>query len=526
MQRIGSAVFDADFMTVQRDDGLVVRLTRTERLLLRYMVARPGWLLTRNQLLDAVSEPGTDKNDRTIDFAVTRLRAKLNDSATNPTFIATRYGEGYIWIARERPVHEPVAGAWLMVGPVRRLGRAAEEVVAGADFGERLRAALAERFAGRQIALDAECPGPGEFGDRPPVFNVEVTTVAREGAEVDAVLSLAEFASGRIIHVHRAGINRAEAAGEMAALVADRIWHDQLHQPVPRQPMVVSLSNAGLTLTGDPSNWSENDARLREMLARSPDDPVLRLLHATSLQSRHVIAGPAYFLGPVDVDADWREVEEIVTSVLPQVQDDPVQCMSAARCLFFVGPAYRPLAIEMAERAHREGAALAASYGTIGQIRACLGDIDAGIEAYDIALGMTEPGSQYDLYLLVLKAQAQLAANLREDLGQTLAVAYGRRPEMAGFMEVLCAAPNAPSEMARMAVGAMPPAMGTAMLRFLYHSCTRSFIRPEHRLNTIEGTVRLCVGQFGAGVMPEELLPEFGHLAGRNADTGMEKTSG
>lgn len=526
MQRIGTAVFDADFMTVTRDDGLVVRLTRTERLLLRYMVAHPGRLLTRNQLLDAVSEPGTDRNDRTIDFAVTRLRAKLNDSATNPTFIATRYGEGYIWIARERPAHDPVAGAWLIVGPVRRLGRAADGPGAAAGFAESLRAALAGRFAGRRIALDAECPAPADFGDRPPEFNVEVTLVAHEGQGVDAVLTLAAFPTGRIIHVHRAGADRAGAAEEMAALVADRIWHDQLHQPVPRQPMVVSLSNAGLTLTGDPSNWRENDARLRGMLAQSPDDPVLRLLHATSLQSRHVIAGPAYFLGPVDVDADWREVEEIVTAVLPQVQDDPVQCMSAARCLFFLGPAYRPLAIEMAERAHREGAALAASYGTIGQIRACLGDIDAGIEAYDIALGMTEPGSQYDLYLLVLKAQAQLAANLRDELERTLAVAYGRRPEMAGFMEVLCAAPEAPSDMARMAVGAMPEAMGTAMLRFLYHSCTRSFIRPEHRLNTMEGAARLCVAQFGAGVMPAELLPEFGHLAGRNIDAGMEKASG
>jgi hypothetical protein len=54
--------------------------------------------------------------------------------------------------------------------------------------------------------------------------------------------------------------------------------------------------------------------------------------------------------------------------------------------------------------------------------------------------------------------------------------------------------------------------MGTAMLRFLYHSCTRSFILPEHRVNTMAGMARLCVGQFGTDIMPEELVPEFGHL--------------
>jgi DNA-binding winged helix-turn-helix (wHTH) protein len=515
MQRFGGATFDKDFMTVQRNDGLTVRLTRSERLLLRHLVERPGRLLSRNQLLDAISGPGADKNDRTIDFIVNRLRAKLDDNATNPQFIATRYGEGYIWIAKERALHRPVEGAWLIIGPVRRLGKIPAGLAAPDDFLDRLRDALASRFGpGRGIAVDPDCPGAASFPGDPPSFNIEITFVPGDGDQIDCVLAINHFASGKLIHVHREAITPAERAAEVAALVANEIWEDQLHQPLLRQPMVVSLSNAGLTLTGDPSNWSENDVRLRSLLEQTPDDPVLRLLYATNLQSRHVIGGPAFFLAPFDIEGTMQEVEAIITSVLPQVQDDPVHCMSAARLLFFLGPAYRPLAIEMAERAHRESTAIAASYGTIGQIRACLGDIDAGIEAYDIALGMTEPGSQYDLYLLVLKAQAQLAGDLREDLDQTLSAAYGRRPEMAGFMEVFCASENAPSQTALALIGNVPAEMATAMLRFLFHSCTTDFIRPDHRLNSMKGAARLCAGQFGPGVMPPELLPEFGHLMG------------
>lgn len=515
MSRFGSATFDADFLTVRRDDGLIVRLTRSESRLLRHLVGNPGRLLNRNQLLDAISEPGTDKNDRSIDFIVTRLRSKLNDNATNPEFIATRYGEGYIWIAPERASHRPVEDAWLIIGPVRRLGGLSSGSTAPDDFLERLRVELSDRFGpDRQIVIDPDCPGPAEFPAGQPAFNIEITFVPRDTDQVDCVMSINHFATGKIIHVHRAAITPPEKAAEITALVAKEIWEDQLVQPLQRQPMVVSLSDAGLTLTGDPSNWSENDARLRDLLRESPDDPVLRLLYATNLESSHIIGGPAFFLGPFDIDATMREVEEIVTSVLPQVQHDPVHCMSAARLLFFLGAAYRPLAIEMAERAHREGTAIAASYGTIGQMRACLGDIDAGIEAYDIALGMTEPGSQYDLYLLVLKAQAQLAGGLRDELARTLATAYGRRPEMAAFMEIFCAEEDAPSPTALIVMESTPVEMATAMLRFLYHSCTRGFAQPEHRLNTMRGAAKLCIDKFGPSVMPPEFLPEFGHLIG------------
>lgn len=513
--RFGAATFDADLQSARRGDGLSVRFTRSERLLLKRLVENAGRLLSRSQLLDAISEPGSDKNDRTIDFIVTRLRNKLDDDATNPAYIATRYGEGYVWVAKRREAHRAAAGADIVLGPVRRLGRAAAMPGGPDRFLERLQADLAARLGpGHRVAIDPDCPPRAGFPDKMPRHNVELTFVAGDAGQVDCVAALNSLGSGRLIGVQRTGIDAANAAVDLAARLVAEIWEDEVHGSRHAQPMVVSLSQANIALTSDPKNWAENHQRLRDRLAETPDDPVLRLLYATNLQSRYVIAGPEAFLGPVDLAADKREVEAIVTAVLPQVQGDPIHAMSAARLLFFLGAAYRPLAIEVAERAHRDGTALAAGFGTIGQMRACLGDIDAGIEAYDIALGMTEPGSQYDLYLLTLKAQAQLAGNLRDGLAQTLATAYSRQPQLQFFMEVFCAPVGSPSPVAQMAVAAMPAEMATAMLRYVHHACTDSFVQPDHRLNTIEAGTRLLAARFGPSVLPPDLRGEFGHLTG------------
>jgi DNA-binding winged helix-turn-helix (wHTH) protein len=515
MLRFGGLTFDPEHSSAQRDDGLTVRFTRSERLLLKSLLANPGRLMTRSQLLDAVSEIGSDKNDRTIDFIIARLRTKLNDDAANPRYIVTRYGEGYSWMAKLRETARPAQGAWLVLGPVRKLGKLPSVSLAPDTFLTQLQSALARHFGpDRNIAIDPDCPPIARFPADPPRYSIELTFVPFDGDQIHCVAAINQFATGKLIQVHRTAIGPAEKVVETANLIATAIWGDDLHEVRHPQPMVVSLSKAGLTLTGDHTNWTGNDTRLRALLAKSPDDPVLRLLYATNLQSRHVIAGPAFFLGPFDIEADNREVEAIVTAVLPETQDDPVNAMNAARLLFFLGPAYRPLAIELAERAHREGTSIAASYGTVGQMRACLGDIDAGIEAYDIALGMTEPGSQYDLFLLVLKAQAQLAADLRDDLSLTLATLYSRRSDLAFILEVFCSPPGNPSPTAQMALSGTSVEMATAVLRYVYHSRTNSFVQPDHRRNTIHAGLRLYVDRFGPAVMPPELEAEFGQLAG------------
>jgi DNA-binding winged helix-turn-helix (wHTH) protein len=510
-----NALFDDDFLFARRADGLTVRFTRSERLVLKHLAENSGRLLSRNQLLDALTEPGSDRNDRSIDFLMARLRAKLNDSATRPVFIATRYGEGYLWIAPQRKAAAPAAPAFIRLHPARAPEGAGADVD---EFAAELRDALAAVLgSGRPVAVSTEAAAEIIAPETAPRYGVGLTAVPRPGGGTDGVISVRQVRTGRMIAVRRLAIDGPRAAAEAAAAITAVIWKDEVAPPAPIRPMVVSLSEAGLNLTGDPRNWTENDRRLRAMLAETPDDPVLRLLLATNLQSRHIIAGPQAFLAPVDLAAEEREVEAIVTDILPQVQDDPVHAMAAARLLFFLGPAYRSMSITLAERVHQQGSTLAASFGTIGQMRACMGDIDAGIADYDVALGLTEPGSQYDLFLLVLKAQAQLAGDLRDGLEQTLQTAYARSPEMQFFMEPLCSPIGRPSPVALAALAATPAPMATAMLRYLHHSCTSAFLQSEHRLNSFAPAAALFTGHFGPEVMPPELLDEFGHLVAQPA---------
>ena len=107
--RYGELSFDPSFLFARHGARAELRFTRSERALLLAFTRHPRTVLTRNQLLDAIAGSGSDATDRSIDFLINRLRAKLGDSARAPVLIATQYGEGYVWIAD--PVHaEPRPG--------------------------------------------------------------------------------------------------------------------------------------------------------------------------------------------------------------------------------------------------------------------------------------------------------------------------------------------------------------------------------------------------------------------------------
>jgi len=82
---------DSDrFVVTLRDEPLA--LTTTEFKLLRHLVARPGRVFTRNELLDAIGGPDSIAMDRTIDVHVTAIRRKLADYGG---FVLTVRGVGY-----------------------------------------------------------------------------------------------------------------------------------------------------------------------------------------------------------------------------------------------------------------------------------------------------------------------------------------------------------------------------------------------------------------------------------------------
>jgi two-component system phosphate regulon response regulator PhoB len=76
-------------------DGEPVKLTTTEFRLLTFLAARPGWVFTRYQIVDAVHGADYPVTDRSVDVQVVGLRKKLGDAGK---YIETVRGVGYRFI--------------------------------------------------------------------------------------------------------------------------------------------------------------------------------------------------------------------------------------------------------------------------------------------------------------------------------------------------------------------------------------------------------------------------------------------
>ncbi len=76
-------------------DGEQVRLTVTEFLILQSLAQRPGYVKSRDQLMDAAYDDQIYVDDRTIDSHIKRLRKKFREVDGDFDAIETLYGVGY-----------------------------------------------------------------------------------------------------------------------------------------------------------------------------------------------------------------------------------------------------------------------------------------------------------------------------------------------------------------------------------------------------------------------------------------------
>ena len=77
--------------------GKPLNLTPIEYVLLARLAGAAGRVLTRDQLLDAVSGRSYDVFDRSIDVHISSLRRKLGEDPRNPRFIKTVRSAGYLF---------------------------------------------------------------------------------------------------------------------------------------------------------------------------------------------------------------------------------------------------------------------------------------------------------------------------------------------------------------------------------------------------------------------------------------------
>ena len=81
-----------------------IRLQEQPFQILRLLLARPGAVITRDELRDRLWPDGTFVDfEHSLNAAIKRLRAALGDDAKAPRYIETLPRRGYRWIAATIP---------------------------------------------------------------------------------------------------------------------------------------------------------------------------------------------------------------------------------------------------------------------------------------------------------------------------------------------------------------------------------------------------------------------------------------
>ncbi len=94
--QFGPFTLDTASHQLQRD-GTQVPLTSGEFDLLAILADHPNKVLHRDRILDLLTGAERSPFDRSIDVRVTRLRSKIEPDPSNPVYIKTIWGKGYMF---------------------------------------------------------------------------------------------------------------------------------------------------------------------------------------------------------------------------------------------------------------------------------------------------------------------------------------------------------------------------------------------------------------------------------------------
>ncbi|SER43038.1 Transcriptional regulatory protein, C terminal [Tranquillimonas rosea] len=509
--------FSDDFSSALRPDGSSVTFTAAEAEILRYLAGRPGITVTRSQLLDVITEPGSDKRDRVIDSYIVRLRRKFGgQGGRRDGPIQTRYGVGYAWIETSLPAHDE-GGADIVFGPVRGLEYLTGNSLAARRFVD----AFAPRFAAQF--------GPSKTVVRQidPTFQSELFHAARYGTTVilnddergvEGIFETKELTTGRVITVSRHRIVGADAdpAAEIARYVVADFWRGLALLPEMPAPVPVMMNNASIEIAGDANGSDRTDAMLNVLLSREPGSPELILLSAIALHSRYILNGVSMLAeGTEAFEADVARIRASLDAAHPDIADNPMLSIAAAKLLHFANPDRRAEALCLAEEAHASSRSFAGSLVTMAQLRALEGDPETALRLLDQGLELTEEGSEFEAYFLVLKCQFCRAVGDRAALRESLGRIYQWRSHNRAFFDLIFEDSTHPSEAARglLSVLSVPQAHG--VLRYVYYLTASLFRHDAHRDAVLRPSVQRIYERFGPDGLPDEIADVLGALAPR-----------
>ena len=94
--RLAPFVLNTRNRTLEKN-GQRVKLTQVEYSIIHMFMENPGKALSREEILDLVWGRDYFGELKIVDVNVRRLRLKIEDNPTNPTYITTVWGYGYKW---------------------------------------------------------------------------------------------------------------------------------------------------------------------------------------------------------------------------------------------------------------------------------------------------------------------------------------------------------------------------------------------------------------------------------------------
>ena len=509
--------FEPDFSAARLGDGSVVRFTRLERRALAYLSGSAGRIVTRSQILDAVSEPGSDKSDRSVDFLINRLRGKLGDLAKAPRFIETRYGEGYVWLPGPAPVGADLSGVFAVVGPIVGAGGLGPLAGCARDLTGFLEADLRKLLRSDQptavvpdLTEEERLSGP-ELSLRIGFFRTPTgweCIVTARGGRSDKVVDLSRFP---LDDGPESRARLSTRSREIVTRALGGLWRDAAENSGASKPLSVAIYGATRP-RNDVWSWRDTDRRLRPLREADPDDPALKIMWAAHLHSRYVRYGVGMFRdGTATCAEDEAEIERLVLESLDFAQDRPEHAAMAGKLLYFVDRGYESLAVELALKAHAADVSVTSTLATLGQLLGFVGETEEARTHLTQAVELGKGRPMEFVYALYMLIQLSTAVGDREAVAAGLNRIYRRWPAAIPFFEPYFTDPVAPPLRARAIALVTKRAKATAMLQNLTYLSARLYADPLHRENTLLGLANLMVRRFGPSVLPEEAAV---HLSG------------
>ena len=498
-------LFQSDMLMAKRKDGTTIRLSRQEHALLLRLKRNPHTLVTRAELLEALGGKTGSLSVRNIDYLINRLRKRLGDTARESRFIATRYGDGYVWVAD--PVRSKPLSAFLLIGPVYGWS---DDQDAASDIPDRLADSVKSAIGGQQSVLWRPHWRPEPQGSDNLDFTLDVS-IHMEADLVHLALVLREGRSQRIIENFRRSCARYDNQGcidNLAQGLADALWHH------------ATLREAAETAV----MRADEMASLREAVARrhraSRSDncgPRISVMLALNIYEKMIQSIDNIHHAPLS-DDEWQsmeaEIENLVLRALPDAHDDPQLLLAIAKLLRFIDRGYLDLAGRLTHEAFCSSTTFAEAFSMKGQIAASRGGIDAAIAFYDKSIEMVEPASRFHIHLLILKIFSLMAEESRAAAYHAVLDLHNIAPLNQTVFGLLFIPPNARqlcSDTESMLAG-LTPAAGRSLCSYLFRAWARQFQHHEHRQNVLSGLAFHLQRHHGNAVLGPDITERFPKL--------------